>query len=72
MGIAVRTDQGPDLQALAADVLHEVAQDREAGNDVKLVLRLVLRSGRRRRQQRRAGHRNNRPASGQHGISPLR
>jgi len=35
-------------------------------------LRLFLRSGRRPRQQRRAGHRKHRPASGQHGISPLR
>jgi hypothetical protein len=38
MGIAVGTDQGPDLDPVAADVLHEVAQDREAGDNVEPVL----------------------------------
>jgi hypothetical protein len=64
MGIAVGTDQRADLHALAADVLHEVAQDREAGDDVEL----VLRAGGGRRQERRAGNHDHRPASGQHGF----
>src|SRR4029078_5978119 len=64
MSIAVGTDQYSHLHALAADVAHEVAQDREAGNDVEL----VLRAGGSRRQERRAGDRDHHPASGRHGI----
>ena len=38
MGVAVGTDQRGDAHALAADIADEVAEDREAGDDVEAVL----------------------------------
>ena len=64
VGIAVGADQGCDLDAVAADVLHEVAQDREAGNDVEPILS-ARGSGDKERGER---GRSKRLSSGQHRI----
>jgi hypothetical protein len=41
MGIAIGTDQGADLDPVAANVLHEVAEDRERGDGLQPRLRLL-------------------------------
>ena len=68
MGIAVGTDQGGDLDPVAADVLHEVAQDREAGDHVEPVLRARAGSN----KQRGVRGRGKRLSSGQHRVLLLR
>ena len=44
MRIAIGTDQRGDADALATDVADEVAEDREAGDDVE-ALRRARRTG---------------------------
>jgi hypothetical protein len=48
--VGVRADQRLDLQALAADVLHQIGKDREGGDHLQLVLRAC---GRQRGHQHR-------------------
>ena len=38
MHVAIGPDQSRDIDAIAADVLHEIAEDREAGDDVEALL----------------------------------
>ena len=53
MGVAIGADQRPDFHAIAADIADEIREDREAGDDLDLVLALVLcaRRGRGEREQ---------------------
>ena len=39
MRIAVGADQRGDIDAIAADIADEIAEDREAGDDVEAILR---------------------------------
>jgi len=37
MGVAIGTDQRGDVDAIAADVADEIAEDRETGDDVEAI-----------------------------------
>ena len=52
MHVRVRADERRDLHALAADLAHEIAEDREAREHFDLLLGLILRL---RRQRERGG-----------------
>src|SRR5262249_53367441 len=68
MGIAAGPDQRRDLDAVAAHVLHKIAQDREAGDD----LHSILPARRRGNKDRAARARAKRLSAGHHGtIIPI-
>src|SRR5262249_57494255 len=64
VALALGTDQGRDLGTVAAAVLHEVAEDREARDDLESVLRARARGN----EERGERGRGKRLSSGQHGT----
>jgi hypothetical protein len=64
VGIAVGTDQSLDRDSVAADVFHEITEDREGRNHVESLLRARGSGDKQRGESRR----RKQASSGQHGI----
>ena len=66
MNVAVGTDERADVHAVAADILHEIAEDRETRDDFQL----LLCAGRTNGEQRGNGRTGDQASLGQHGNHP--
>ncbi len=50
MHVAIGTDQRRDIDAVAADIADEIAEDREARDNVEAILRARRKDGRYEQQ----------------------